>query len=158
MQKFLNYFFTFCAVAIGLIMAIRFFYGNTSGMGEEYLDNIGTIAEKSGIILNNVAPYLGTDAQASLEESLKSVSDAKREMNDLSLQAQKLVSPEKMRGMHGRFISSLKHYVDAFQLTEEGLQTGDASKFGRAGELLTEGAGEMQGVSEEVLRMAGKRE
>lgn len=156
MQKFLNYFITICVILIGAITAIKFFYGGGQLSGS-YLENVGSIAKETGVIMNDVAPYLGSDASATPQETLGKVIQAKGKLAKLNDQAKELSSPSNMQSLHRQFLSSLKNYVDAFQLTEEALQDGDNNKFNRAGDLLMQGAGQMKNVSEGILQSAREK-
>lgn len=153
MQKFLNYFITGCLIIIGIITAIKLFYGGGPALSGDYLKDVGAIAQQTGLIMNAVSPYLGNESQAAPDEILNKVTQAKEDLIDLNQQAQKMDSPDNMKGMHQQFLNSLNNYVTAFQLTEEGLQTGDDAKFGQAGELLTLGANQMRGVSQKISRL-----
>lgn len=156
MQKFLNYFITVCVILIGAITAIKFFYGGGQLSGS-YLENVGSIAKETGVIMNDVAPYLSSDTTVTPEETLSKVIQAKGKLAKLNDQAKELTSPSNMQSLHQQFLSSLKNYVDAFQLTEEGLKNADNTKFDQAGELLIKGAGQMKKVSEGILQSAKEK-
>ena len=156
MQKFLQKFITVCAVIIGVVALIEgaqhlvgYFKGDKT-VG--YIEKVQSIAEKTVVIMNDVAPFFQADTKATKEEILNKVTEAKKELIHLNEKAQKLDSPQNMQAMHQKFLGSLQDYVSAFQLTEEGFKTGDDAKIGQAGDLLTKGAHEMQGVATELAR------
>lgn len=156
MQKFLNYFITICVILIGAISAIKLFYGGGQVSGS-YLENVGSIAKETAVIMNDVSPYLGSDTTVTPQETLSKVIQTKDKLIKLNDQAKSLNSPKEMQPIHRQFLSSLKNYVDAFQLTEEALQNGDNDKFNQAGDLLMQGAGQMKTVSEGILQSAREK-
>lgn len=159
MQKFLNYFIAICVIIIGAISAIKLFYsGGEQALGGSYLEKVGSIAKETGVIMNDIVPYLGADTTATPDETLNKVVQTKEKLIHLNDQAKALSSPNNMQGLHQQFMDSLNNYVTAFQLTEEGLQGDDNNKLGQAGDFLIEGANQMKGVSEGLLQLAREQQ
>lgn len=154
MQKFLNYFITICVIIIGAISAIQFFYGGQTTLSGNYLEDVSSIAQKTGVVMNDIVPYFGQDTKATPEEILNHVVQAKKELMALNEKAKNIQPPESLGALHNQFKASLDNYVASFNLTEEGLKNNDNAKLDQAGDLLFKGADQMKGVSEELTQLA----
>lgn len=157
MQKFLKIFISICAVTLGVysvVIGVRQIMGaHVNKVGGGYLEQISPIAQKTGELLNGIAPLLN-DPKADPNEVLSRVIEIKRNLETLDQQALAIKPPENMVALHGQFTSAMGNYVQAFTLAETGLKNKNDQNLNEAGALLTKGAGEMQSVAEEIGKLS----
>ncbi len=157
MNKFLRIFITVCAIIIGVYSAyqgIKQIVGTPSHRSAmSYIDQIGPISQKTANVMNGVAPFLN-NPNASPQEVLSKVSEAKRNLETLNKETAAIQPPEKMAGLHEQFKQAMNNYVKAFSLTETGLKNNNDAQLSEAGNLLTQGANQMQTVSKEIVELS----
>lgn len=157
MNKFLKIFISVCVIIIGvysLIAGIKQIMGTPSHRSAvSYIDQIGPISQKTADIMNGISPLLN-NPNASPQEVLSKVSEARQNLESLNKEAAAIQPPEKMGGLHDQFKQAMDKYVRAFSLTETGLQNNNDTQLSEAGSLLTDGANQMQFVSKEIVEMS----
>lgn len=157
MNKILKIFITVCAVIIGVYSAyegIKQIIGTPSSRSAiNYIDQIGPISKKTADVMNGLAPYLN-NPNIHTQEVIAKVSDAKKELEVLDAQTKAIQPPEQMAALHLQFEEAMGKYVQAFSLTESGLKYNNDAQLGEAGTMLTDGAMQMQKVSNEIAEIA----
>lgn len=153
----------FVLIVAGVPAVIRmgitiYHWAKPASTAQTYLQQIVPLAQKSGIIMNEVAPlFQNPSAAGSTEQFLSKVTDAKNRLLSLDKEAKTIKPPQELVQTNQQFVESFDKYVEAFQLTERGIKNNDDKLFDQAGDLLIKGANQLKQASEEAYQMANRK-
>ncbi|MDO8526252.1 MAG: hypothetical protein Q7T03_01035 [Deltaproteobacteria bacterium] len=128
--------------------------GHTQNVAITYLQQIGPLAEKTGVILNEMAPLFQNAANTPKEKLVAKVIQSREQLMEVNKEALAISPPQEMQQINRQFLDSLDNYVKAFQLAERGIQNDSDAEINQSAELLIKGSNQMKSVSEESLKMA----